>query len=997
MSKLVQLNPNQPGPKYWRSLGELYNKPEFRAWVDREFAGGAAETMDHGSRRNVLKVMAASFGLAGLTACRRPEDKLLPFSRGVEGRIPGKPEMYASQVTFSGVSTGILVETNDGRPTKIEGNDTHPTSFGATNTLTQASVLDLYDPDRSKQVLARGSDASWVSLQEAVKALNIGDGAHIAVLSELVGSPSLDAMRKSVLAKYPKLKWVEWEPVSYSGPQAGAMLAFGQPLESLPQIDKAKVILSLDYAFLGIDASSLLPTRQFADGRRISEHAEAMNRLYVVEGQFSLTGGAADHRLRMRVSDVKSFAMQLGEAFGVLPAGLNVLGNTDKKTKFLNAVVKDLKANSGAAVVVAGPRQPAIVHAIAHLINGALSAPVVYAASPAPGAMDAVAGIKQLTAEINSGAVTTLVILGGNPAFTAPADLRFADALGKVGNSIHLGLDVDETAKIASWHVPQAHPLECWGDGRAVDGTVSIQQPMIAPLYGGKSPIELIDMVFNGNANPKGGDLVKRHWLGQFAGTGDKENAWRTAVHDGVIPGATGSTALKPALNAERVRAAAAAEPKPTGQGFEVSFYPSATCYDGRFANNGWMQECPDPMTKIVWGNAALVSPKTMRDKNLANDDLVRINVNGQSLTIPVMVQPGMADNAVWLNLGYGRKEVGRVGEGVGFNSYAIRTTNGYWVAEGASVEKEGGTFRVATTQEWNSMTEPQLPIGTPKTRPIVREATLDEYKKNPKFAEEMVEHPPLVSLYPEWSYDKGFQWGMAIDLNACTGCNACIIACQAENNIPIVGKTEVMRGREMHWIRMDRYYTGPEDEPQSVSQPVNCMQCENAPCENVCPVAATVHSPEGLNDMAYNRCVGTRYCANNCPYKVRRFNFLNWHKNITEVEKMVHNPDVSVRMRGVMEKCTYCTQRISEKKITLKAEARRENKPVVLKDGELQTACQQSCPAGAIAFGNILDPESKVAKLKKQERNYAMLAELNVKPRTTYLAKLRNPNPELA
>lgn len=993
MSKLVQLNPNQPGPKYWRSLGELYNKPEFRSWVDREFAGGAAETLDHGSRRNVLKVMAASFGLAGLTACRRPEEKILPFSRGVEGFVPGKPEFYASQVTFAGVSTGVLVETYDGRPTKIEGNDKHPTSFGATSALTQASVLNLYDPDRSKQVLAKGSDSSWKSLQDAVKALSLGDGAGVAVLSELVNSPSLDAMRKSVLAKYPKAKWVEWEPVSYPGPAAGAMLAFGQAVETLPQIDKAKVILSLDYDFLGIDASSLLPTRQFADGRRIGEHAESMNRLYVVEGQFSLTGGAADHRLRMKVSEVRSFAMQLGEAFGVLPAGLNVLGNTDKKTKFLNALVKDLKANSGAAVVVAGPRQPAIVHAIAHLINGAIAAPVNYVPTPASAA-DPVAAIKQLAADINGGAVSTLVILGGNPAFTAPADLRFADAIGKVRNSIHLGLDVDETAKIATWHVPQAHALECWGDGRAVDGTISIQQPMIAPLYGGKSPIELADMVFNGNASPKGGDLVKNYWAGQLAG--DKENAWRTAVHDGVVAGSA-AAAIKPVASAERVRAAAAAEPKSTGQGFEVSFYPSATCYDGRFANNGWMQECPDPMTKIVWGNAALVSPKTMRDKNLANDDLVKINVNGQSLTIPVMVQPGMADNAVWLNLGYGRKEVGRVGEGVGFNAYQVRTTAGYWVAEGASLEKDGGTFHVATTQEWNSMTEPQLPIGTPKTRPIVREATIEEYKKNPKFAEEMVEHPPLESLYPEWSYDKGFQWGMAIDLNACTGCNSCIVACQAENNIPIVGKTEVMRGREMHWIRMDRYYTGSEDDPQAVTQPVNCMQCENAPCENVCPVAATVHSPEGLNDMAYNRCVGTRYCANNCPYKVRRFNFLNWHKDITEVEKMVHNPDVSVRMRGIMEKCTYCTQRISQKKIELKAEARRENKPVVLKDGELQTACQQSCPADAIAFGNILDPESKVAKLKKQERNYAMLAELNVKPRTTYLAKLRNPNPELA
>jgi molybdopterin-containing oxidoreductase family iron-sulfur binding subunit len=594
---------------------------------------------------------------------------------------------------------------------------------------------------------------------------------------------------------------------------------------------------------------------------------------------------------------------------------------------------------------------------------------------------------------MNKGAVSTLLILGGNPAFTAPSDLRFADAIGKVKTSIHLGADADETAKAATWHIPQAHALESWGDATALDGTVSIQQPLIEPIYGGKSALELLHLVA-GNPAAKGHDLVKAYWLSVL--TGDKESAWRTALHDGVVAGSA-APEIKPAVDANRVRAAAQAEPKPSGAGWEVSFYPSATCYDGRFANNGWMQECPDPMTKIIWGNAGLVSPKTARDKSLADNDVVKVTVGGQTLNIPVRIQPGMADNALWLNLGYGRKTVGRIGEGVGFNGYAVRTTAGFWFAEGAQVEKTGETFTVATTQEYHSMQEPALPLGAEYKRPIVREGTLEEYKKNPKFVEEMVEHPPLESIYGNWSYDKGYQWGMAIDLNACTGCNACIVACQSENNIPIVGKSEVMRGREMHWIRMDRYYTGPEDEPQAVTQPVNCMQCENAPCENVCPVAATIHSPEGLNDMAYNRCVGTRYCANNCPYKVRRFNFLNWHKNITEVEKMVHNPDVSVRMRGVMEKCTYCVQRISEAKIEAKVAARNAGKAVELKDGAIRTACQQTCPADAIAFGNILDPESKVSKLKKQERNYAMLAELNVRPRTTYLAKLRNPNPELA
>jgi MoCo/4Fe-4S cofactor protein with predicted Tat translocation signal len=994
MSKLVQLNSDLKGPKYWRSLGELYNKPEFRDWVDSEFAGGAAETLDKGSRRTVLKLMAASFGLAGLTACRRPEEKILPHSRAVEGFIPGKAEHYASQFTLSGVSTGILVEAHDGRPTKVDGNDKHPASLGATTALAQASVLNVYDPDRSKEILEKGQPKSWKNFYDAAKALNAGDGQGVAILSEINNSPSLAAMKQSLATKLPKARWVEYEPVNYANVAAGAALAYGAGIEVLPQFDKAKVICSLDYDFLGIDSPTTLPTRQFANGRRIAEHAEAMNRLYIAEGQFSLTGAMADHRLRMKVSEVKAFAMQLAEALGVLPAGLNVLGNTDKKTRFLNALVKDLKANQGAALVVAGPRQPAVVHAIAHLINSTLGAPVTIIKGAGTGE-DPVAGIKALAEEMNKGAVSTLVILGGNPVLTAPADLHFGDALAKVKTSIHLGADVDETAKVATWHVPQAHALECWGDGRSIDGTVAIQQPVIDPLYGGKSPIELLEIVFGTKGDKtKGYELVKNYWMSVLPG--DKETAWRTALHDGVVSGSA-AVESKPAIDAARIRAAAQSEPKPSGAGWEVSFYPSATCYDGRYANNGWMQECPDPMTKIVWGNAALISPKTARDKGLADNDSVKVTVGGGTLTIPVRIQPGMADNAVWLNLGYGRKEIGRVGEGVGFNAYALRTTSGFWYAENATVEKSGDPFVVSSTQEYHRMEEPQLPLGTPVKRPIVREATLEEYKKNPKFAEEMVEHPPLESIYGDWAYDKGFQWGMAIDLNACTGCNACIIACQSENNIPIVGKVQVMRGREMHWIRMDRYYTGSEDDPQAVTQPVNCQQCENAPCENVCPVAATVHSPEGLNDMAYNRCVGTRYCANNCPYKVRRFNFLNWHREITEVEKMVHNPDVSVRMRGVMEKCTYCVQRISQAKIQAKADARRAGKPVEIKDGDIKTACQQTCPADAITFGNILDPESKVSKLKKQERNYAMLAELNVKPRTTYLAKLRNPNPELA
>jgi MoCo/4Fe-4S cofactor protein with predicted Tat translocation signal len=683
MSKLVQLNPTQKGPQYWRSLGELYHKPEFREWVDQEFAGGAAETLDKGSRRNVLKLMAASFGLAGLTACRRPEAKILPHSKGVEGFIPGKPEFYATQFTLSGVANGILVEAHDGRPTKVEGNDKHPTSLGAATALAQASVLNVYDPDRSKEVLEKGKSSNWKAFTDALKGIQFGDGTGFAILSEINNSKSLAAAKQSLLAKYPKAKWVEYEPINYANVSAGAALAFGPGVDAHPQFDKAKVIVSLDYDFLGIDAPNTIPTRQFAAGRRIGEHPESMNRLYVVEGQFSLTGAMADHRLRAKVAEVKSFAMQLGEALGVLPAGLNVLGNTDRKTKFLNALVKDLKANQGAALVVAGPRQPAVVHAIAHLINSTLAAPVVFTKGDAAAGADPVAAIKTLAEDMNKGAVSTLLILGGNPAFTAPSDLRFADAIGKVKTSIHLGADADETAKAATWHIPQAHALESWGDATALDGTVSIQQPLIEPIYGGKSALELLHLVA-GNPAAKGHDLVKAYWLSVL--TGDKESAWRTALHDGVVAGSAAAE-IKPAVDANRVRAAAQAEPKPSGAGWEVSFYPSATCYDGRFANNGWMQECPDPMTKIIWGNAGLVSPKTARDKSLADNDVVKVTVGGQTLNIPVRIQPGMADNALWLNLGYGRKTVGRIGEGVGFNGYAVRTTAGFWFAEGAQVD----------------------------------------------------------------------------------------------------------------------------------------------------------------------------------------------------------------------------------------------------------------------------------------------------------------------
>jgi molybdopterin-containing oxidoreductase family iron-sulfur binding subunit len=594
-----------------------------------------------------------------------------------------------------------------------------------------------------------------------------------------------------------------------------------------------------------------------------------------------------------------------------------------------------------------------------------------------------VAALKALAGELNSGQVSAIIIVGGNPAFTAPADLQFAAAIAKAANSIHLGADVDETAMAAKWHVPEAHYLETWGDARSTDGTVAIQQPMIEPLYGGRSAIELLALLLD-SKDKKGYDLVKKNW-------NLPENTWKKALNDGVLPGAK-SAEVKPTLDAKKLDAAVAAEPKTSTGGIEVGFVPSAAAWDGRFANNAWMQEAPDPITKLTWGNAAMIAPSMARDKKWTDGDMISISRGGMKLEAAVMIQPGHADNAVTISLGYGRTQCGSVGKEVGFNAGVLRSSDGFWFGQDYAIAATGGRHDHATTQEHGSMVDPSHPaFGDPNTRPLAREVTIADFKKNPKAIEEMQELPSLHSIYPEVVYDHGNQWGMAIDLGSCTGCNACVVACQAENNIPVVGKAQVIRGREMHWIRMDRYYVGSEDDPRAIEQPIPCMQCENAPCENVCPVAATSHSPEGLNDMVYNRCVGTRYCANNCPFKVRHFNFLNFHKNMPEVMKMVQNPDVTVRMRGVMEKCTYCVQRIQEARYNAKADGRRE-----IKNGEVVTACQQTCPADAIAFGNILDPNSRVAKLKKQERNYAMLAELDIKPRTTYLARLRNPNMEL-
>ncbi len=996
---LINITKPVTGQKYWRSLNQLADTPEFREFVSKEFPGGT-EMLDGDSRRHVLKLMAASFGLAGLAACTRPVEHVLPYAKAVEDLIPGQPYFYATVMPFAGQATGLLVETHDGRPTKIEGNPDHPLSQGAATAMQQASVLSLYDPDRSARFLEGGqpSNKSWKEFDAYLKTLPLGDGSGLRFLSEAVISPSTQALRAEALKKYPKAKWVEYESCSRENKRAGNALAFGQAVDAHPRFDNAKVILALDSDFLGLDWTTAIATKQFAKRRKFEteEDFEKLNRLYAVEAQFSITGATADHRLRMKSGDVKQFAIDVAASLGALP-GLNAVGGTDKRAKFLAAVVKDLKAAGKEALVVAGPRQPASVHAIAALINDSLKSECVSYTKGEGGA--SLADLKSLIAEMNSGQVSTLVILGGNPVYTAPADLQFASAMAKVANSIHLGEEEDETAAAAKWHVPQAHYLETWDDARSSDGTVAIQQPMIQCMYGGKTVAEMVAMIIDAK-DKNAYDIVRNYWFAQWTGK-DKEATWRKALHDGVVAGVKKDDAVKVSADSKKVAAAIAAEPKSAG-GLEVTFAPSYQTWDGRFANNAWMQEAPDPMTKLTWSNAAMISPAKARSLNLKDGDVVTLAKGNYKLEAAVMIQPGHADESVSIALGYGRTKCGRVGAGVGYNAGLIRTSDGFWFADGFSISKTDKFEKLVTTQEHGTIgVHPLAGVLAPdlekqnaskmNDRPMYREVTIEEFKKNPKAVEEMAEVPELHSIYPEWSYDKGYQWGLAIDLNSCTGCNACVVACQAENNIPVVGKDQVARGREMHWIRMDRYYVGDEDDPRAVEQPLPCMQCENAPCENVCPVAATTHSPEGLNDMAYNRCVGTRYCANNCPFKVRHFNFLNFHKHDNKLMGMVFNPDVTSRMRGVMEKCTYCVQRIQEAKIKAKVEGRR-----AIKEGEIQTACQQTCPADAIVFGNINDPNSRVSKLKKQERNYAMLAELDIKPRTTYLARLRNVNREL-
>jgi len=1052
------------GPKYWRSLDELAETPGFKARLEREFPDGAS-TLDGVDRRQFMKIMAASFALGGvgLAGCRRPEANILPFGKSVEGFIQGLPLYYATAMPLRRSALPLLAETHQGRPTKLEGNPGYAPHGGASSLAAQASLLDLYDPDRATGHTEGGAALDDAAVKDRLAAIGsahaANGGAGLAFLAESSSSPTRARLLDKLRARLPKAVWAEYEPVSDEPPLSAAEAVFGAKVRPIYRFSKAKRILSLDCDFLSAEAGSLYYAREFTRGRRVTSRDDSMNRLYAVESNLTLTGSMADHRLRLASSHILAFAAAVAAkvtgdpAFAALGQTLDV-----KPPEWVAECAADLSANKGESLVVAGAHLPAAVHAVAYAINAALGnlgRTVEFIDAGSSGE----ASIVDLAAAIKAGSVQTLVILGGNPAYNAPADLDWPSLQKSVGEVVRFGSHVDETSALSRVHVAAAHYLESWGDARTLDGTIVPIQPMILPLFGGLTEIEVIariagepeadpyKLVFETVAGPAGAAAAQvfRKWL-----------------HDGVL--ADSAYVATPveidSAGLARLLAGAPAQQSFSKANLEVRFVADHKVDDGRSANNGWLQECPDPITKLAWDNAILISPRLAKELGVdpkssalqvARKDeqdfekgremahIAELSLNGRKIRAPLHIQVGLSNYTVVVPLGYGRAMDGRICKGVGFDAYPLRTSAAPHVAAGGTLALTGER-RIMVDTQWHWSME---------GREIVREANYSEYQENPAFVKEigMEAETPIYgpegdkmtlaqratleprgnSLYQNPKYDGVHQWGMSIDLTTCIGCNACVVACQSENNIPIVGRDQVMRGRAMHWIRIDRYYSDgridanafggegnkelPED-PQVSLQPVACMQCELAPCEMVCPVNATVHDEEGINVMAYNRCVGTRYCANNCPYKVRRFNYFDWNlrdinhfyegplgpKGMPELVKMAKNPEVTVRMRGVMEKCTYCIQRIENGKIQWKVKMAQAGTPgdVSVPDGTIKTACQQACPVEAIAFGNILDENSAVSRAKAREQDYGLLAYLNTRPRTTYLGRLRNPNPAM-
>ncbi|MCA9447524.1 MAG: 4Fe-4S dicluster domain-containing protein, partial [Candidatus Omnitrophica bacterium] len=868
------------------------------------------------------------------------------------------------------------------------------------------------------EVLENGKPSTWADLAGMLSAkkkeIESSRGAGLRFLTEASSSPSRARLKAMILSKLPEAKWFEYEPVSSDNVRLGTRIAFGADYRPQYDLSKALAILDLEADLLGADSASSRNARGFVAGRDPESHH--FNRLYSIESGYSTTGAQADHRFAVRSSEIHGLLAQLasvlqaeglsvqGESASILEAASSAAPETDYE--FLPAIARDLLANKGHSIIAVGPNQSPRTHALAFALNdllGNLGQTLTLTEEPDNGRPGYIEGLKELTDEMTAGSVDTLFVLGGNPVYDSPSDFKFSEALAKVKTSIHLSQFADETSLKSTWHIPRAHYLETWSDGRLYDGTISAGQPLIAPLYDGKSDLELLAFLVIGEF-PSGYAIVQRTF--RDYSSGDFETAWREFLDNGMLAD-TAYPAAEVSLDAASVADSLRDFEVPESQGIELAFAPHPSVYDGRFANNGWLQEVPDYLTKLTWDNAAIVSFADAKKLGVEYGDLIRIETNGGSIELPVCILPGQAAGSIVAHLGYGRTAAGRVGNNLGFDTYKIRTSEAPYFVCGVNVKKTGGAYPLSSTQDHyaidpngsgkNSLEELGQNEIERRIDHLIKEQTVEEFQHHAGDAhtggehhgDEHSHHPPIESPWTEWEYPD-LKWGMAIDLNKCIGCNGCVLACQSENNIPVVGKEQVARGREMHWLRIDRYFHGEPEVAQVAHQPLTCHHCENAPCEQVCPVGATMHDHDGLNVMVYNRCIGTRYCSNNCPYKVRRFNWFHFTKNYTEVEQMRFNPEVTIRSRGVMEKCTYCTQRIQSAKI----DARNENREIA--DGEVRTACQQACPTNAIEFGNLNDPNSRVAKLQKDKRAYSVLEELNVKPRTKYLTRLRNPNPEL-
>jgi MoCo/4Fe-4S cofactor protein with predicted Tat translocation signal len=1046
MKRVFQHPPEDlTGKKYWRSLEQLADTPEFRSWLEREFPQDAAELqMDGVSRRNFLRVMGASMALAGigLSGCRRPESHIVPYTKSVEWLIPGKSVLYTTAMPGRKGGLPLIATTYEGRPTKLEGNPLVPSSNGATDVFAQASILELYDPERSRGFIEGGKESNAQRFEEYLgqvrQELQSTQGTGFAVLLDEQYSPTRERLLQALKRQYPQLNLYTYEPTGSEELAKALENGFSADFIIRPEFDAADVVLSLDHDFLGAE-ETVEGVRSFSQRRRAHGSAEHMNRLYAVENRFTTTGGMADHRLRCAASQIPTFAVQLARkiAGSTNDRELQALaehlpeGGGKFDDLWITECANDLVARRGRSLVLVGHRYPSWVQGLVLAINSALGAfgsTLLLLNAPRL----KTGNIQELTADVKSGTVKRLFILSTNPGYTAPADLQWGEVQKTIPEVVRLGYYFDETSAHAKWHVPEAHFLESWGDQRAGDGTYLPIQPMILPLFGGLSQLDVLSKL----AGLPGGLDAVRETFRTLVKEGDFETVWTRLLREGYAADA-GYAVAEQRLDFKRIADlihGARPLPGPVGpSALEIVFPADNKILDGRYNNNAWLQELPDAVTKLTWDNALLLSRATAKAIGVGENDLVELTLNDRKIQAAVMIAPGHADFSMTLTLGYGREVVGKVGRGTGFNAYRLRTTESAYYGLGAGVQLlKKNDYRLAQTQMHHSM----------EGRALVREGTIEDYKENPEFAKTMwmdAHIPENVSLYSHPPLNAPNQWGMVVDLNTCTGCSACVIACQAENNIPVVGKDQVLNSREMHWIRIDRYFSStegdrswPGDEenpaldgdPEMVMEPVMCQHCENAPCETVCPVNATVHSEDGLNVMAYNRCIGTRYCANNCPFKVRRFNFFNYNDRpvfdriehgvpllfegkqqlylgplapwgMEEMLKMSKNPNVTVRIRGVMEKCTYCVQRIETAKIAQRIKAGTTG-DLTLPTDSVKAACQQVCPSEAIVFGDINDPESRVSLLRALPQNYHLLEYLNIQTRTSYLARLRNPNPKM-